>query len=121
MIKEKEYNEILSSLKEIMTGASDAVAVTAYPYQHFIKTDGTIDKRRGNFRCEIVIFTMAPAERMAEIFSDTFSRISRWMKQHSEEYNFEYTLSTKANEVKTFQFTVSFDNAKDAAISYLLK
>ena len=121
MLEEKEYVEIIKTLKSELKGSSDAVTITGHPYSHFLKADGTLDSRKGSFKVNIIIFTMTNAERMAEIFSDTFQRIARWMKMHSENIAFEYTIKTTANGVITFEFIVSFDKLTDVAITYLLK
>jgi hypothetical protein len=122
MISKEKYEEVLASLSEKMQDCSDAVAITALPYEDFLTSKGDINMKKNGFSVKIeVSYFNIRARRFVKIMTDTFSRLDTWMDDFEDIHFYSSKSQPISGTTARFEFEVKFDDVTDAAKRLLMK
>ena len=123
MLEEEKYNQVISSLKNIMQNASDMINATIIPYYSYFTSTGKWDSRKKGFVITIIVSNnyLSP-KTVTKIMTDAFSRVNNWMEEWEDEIAFlDYKLISTSGENSRMEFQIVFDDIVDSAKRLLLR
>lgn len=122
MIEKEYYEEILLSLKDVISNTSDLLSIEADDYSTFITSNGKMDSRKKSFSVRFVLVTHnIQAIRLSEIMRDTFERILEWMNSFEDIYFTIHEFKSIGGQSPRLEFDVYFDNLVDISKRMLIK